>query len=175
TTAPPPGRLAERPRRAAARRPAATGPTQPGRPSEPIQFSLLYFSSGGDAPVEDGYRLFLEAATFADRHGFAAVRVPQRHLHPFGGLYPNPSVLAAALATTTRRVRLRAGSVVLPLHNPFRVAEEWAVVDNLSGGRVDLAFASGWNPDDFALAPDAFAGRTGPLYPAIETIRPLWR
>jgi alkanesulfonate monooxygenase SsuD/methylene tetrahydromethanopterin reductase-like flavin-dependent oxidoreductase (luciferase family) len=43
----------------------------------------------------------------------------------------------------TSRIRLRAGSVVLPLHDPVRVAEEWAVVDQLSNGRVDLAFAQG--------------------------------
>ncbi|HEY3079150.1 MAG TPA: MupA/Atu3671 family FMN-dependent luciferase-like monooxygenase [Chloroflexota bacterium] len=171
-----PGALvADRPRGTTTRRPAAIRRMKPAGPSEPMQFSLLYFSSGGDERVDDNYRLFLEAARFADRHGFAAVWVPERHFHPFGGLYPNPSVLAAALATTTRRVRLRAGSVVLPLHNPIRIAEEWAVVDNLSGGRVDLAFASGWNPDDFALAPDAFADRTGPLYPAIERVRRLWR
>ena len=59
----------------------------------------------------------------------------------------------AAVAAVTERVEIRAGSVVLPLHNPLRVAEEWSVVDNLSGGRVGVSFASGWHADDFALAP----------------------
>src|SRR5262249_13263842 len=114
-----------------------------------VQFSLFYFSADAASPDDHKYELLIEGARFADRHGFAAGWVPERHFHAFGGLYPTPSVLAAALAMVTRRIRLRAGSVVLPLHNPIRVAEEWAVVDNLSGGRVDLAFAAGWNPNDF--------------------------
>jgi natural product biosynthesis luciferase-like monooxygenase protein/thioester reductase-like protein len=165
----------DRPRRSRTRQAGASSRTPTASPAAPMQFSLFYFSAAGDDPVDDRYRLLLDGARFADRNGFAAVWVPERHFHPFGGLYPNPAVLAAALAASTRRVRLRAGSVVLPLHSPLRVAEEWAVVDNLSGGRVDLAFASGWNADDFALAPAAFADRTGPLYPAIETVRRLWR
>ena len=46
---------------------------------------------------------------------------------------------------------------MLPLHHPIRVAEEWAVVDNLSNGRVGISFASGWQPNDFVLRPEAFA------------------
>ena len=76
---------------------------------------------------------------------------PERHFHAFGGLYPNPSVTSAAIAAITTRVAIRAGSVVLPLHHPIRVAEEWAVVDNLSSGRVGISFASGWQPNDFVL------------------------
>ena len=56
----------------------------------------------------------------------------------------------------TERIEIRAGSVVLPLHNPIRCAEDWSVVDNLSNGRVGLSFASGWHANDFALAPDNF-------------------
>ena len=92
-----------------------------------------------------------------------------------GCLYPNPSVLHAALAMETSRVRLRAGSVVLPLHNPIRVAEEWAVVDNLSGGRVDLSFAAGWNPEDFALDPDRYSTRHAEMFAAIPIVQRLWR
>jgi alkanesulfonate monooxygenase SsuD/methylene tetrahydromethanopterin reductase-like flavin-dependent oxidoreductase (luciferase family) len=65
-------------------------------------------------------------------------------------------VLAAALAVSTSNIRIRAGSVISPLQNPIRVAEEWSIVDNLSNGRVDLAFGQGWNPNDFVLAPDVF-------------------
>jgi hypothetical protein len=111
----------------------------------------LYFSSGEETHQRDKYRLVLEGARFADRHGFAAVWVPERHFTQVGCLFPNPSVVQAALARETARVRLRAGSVVLPIHHPVRVAEEWAVVDNLSDGRVELSFASGWHPDDFLV------------------------
>jgi natural product biosynthesis luciferase-like monooxygenase protein len=141
----------------------------------PLEFSLFYFSSN-EAEFDKGkYRLLIEGAKFADTHDFKAVWVPERHFHPFGGLYPNPSVLASALAMVTERVRLRAGSVVLPMHHPVRVAEEWAVVDNLSGGRVDLSLAAGWNPNDFVLAPGSYEQRYDLLFSGMDTIRQLWR
>ena len=112
-----------------------------------LQFSLLYFDGKGGALAGDRYRLLVEGAKFADKHGFTAVWTPERHFHEFGGLYPNPAITSAALAMITERVQLRAGSVVIPLHNPLRVAEEWAAVDNLSQGRVGISFASGWHAD----------------------------
>ena len=90
--------------------------------------------------------LVLEAARHADRRGLAALWLPGS----------NPAVLAAAVAVATgRRLGVRAGGVVLSLHNPIRVAEEWSLVDNLSHGRAGVAFAS---------AEDG-----------IETVRRLWR
>ncbi|HEU5229913.1 MAG TPA: MupA/Atu3671 family FMN-dependent luciferase-like monooxygenase [Ktedonobacteraceae bacterium] len=141
-----------------------------------LEFSLLYFANSADtASSSDKYRLLLEGAKFADQHGFRAVWIPERHFHPFGGLYPNPSVIGATLATITQHVSIRAGSVVLPLHSPLRVAEEWAVVDNLSQGRVGLSFASGWHANDFVLAPDQYADRREVMARDIETVRELWR
>lgn len=139
-----------------------------------MDFSLFYFASdaGGSGPK---YRLLIEGAKFADAHGFSAVWTPERHFHAFGGLYPNPSVTSAALAMVTKNVELRAGSVVLPLHNPIRVAEEWAVVDNLSNGRVGLSFASGWHANDFALMPENYPQRRELMVEGIATIRKLWK
>jgi natural product biosynthesis luciferase-like monooxygenase protein len=145
-----------------------------GGKRRPLEFSLFYFSSNEAEFSADKYRLVIESAKFADTHDFTAVWLPERHFHPFGGLYPSPSVLASALAMVTDRVRLRAGSVVLPMHHPVRVAEEWAVVDNLSGGRVDLSLAAGWNPNDFVLAPGSFADRYDLLFSGLDTIRLLW-
>src|ERR1041384_6053631 len=139
-----------------------------------IQFSLLFFSDDGSKESDDKYRLLFEAAKYADEHGFVAVWTPERHFQEFGGLYPNPSILGAALAMITRRVQLRAGSVALPLHNPIRVAEEWSVVDNLSKGRVAVSFASGWHPEDFVLSPNSYAERRETMFRGIETIQHLW-
>jgi natural product biosynthesis luciferase-like monooxygenase protein len=117
----------------------------------------------------------MDTVQFADRNGFAAVWIPERHFHPFGGLYPNPSVLGAAVATVTKRVQIRAGSVVIPLQDPLRVAEEWSVIDNLSGGRVGLACASGWHVNDFVLAPDNYENRKEIMLEHIEKLGRLWR
>jgi natural product biosynthesis luciferase-like monooxygenase protein len=139
-----------------------------------LQFSLFFFSDDGTKADENKYSLLLESAKYADAHGFTAVWTPERHFQGFGGLYPNPSVIGAYLAGVTRRVQIRAGSVALPLHHPIRVAEEWALVDNLSNGRVGVSFASGWHPADFILSPSTYLNRKETMYRHIQTIKKLW-
>ncbi|MFH8368352.1 bifunctional LLM class flavin-dependent oxidoreductase/SDR family oxidoreductase [Streptomyces sp. NPDC018031] len=141
-----------------------------------MRFSLMFFASDENSlRGTDRYDLLIRSARFGDEHGFDSVWVPERHFTPLGSLYPNPALLHAALARETSRIGLRAGSVVLPLHDPLRVAEEWAVVDHLSGGRVGMSVASGWNPDDFAFFPERYADRNAYLEQALETVRALWR
>ncbi|MBV6325519.1 MupA/Atu3671 family FMN-dependent luciferase-like monooxygenase [Duganella violaceipulchra] len=156
---------------AGVRLPAPAPATAGGRAPD---FSLFYFAStapdGGDL-----YRLLLEGARFADQHGFTAVWTPERHFSAFGGVYPNPAVTGAAVAAVTSRIQIRAGSCVLPLNDPLKVAEDWSVIDNLSGGRAGLAFAAGWNPNDFALAPGHFARRHQVLEEGLESFRRFWR
>ncbi|MGW7227823.1 MupA/Atu3671 family FMN-dependent luciferase-like monooxygenase [Streptomyces cyaneofuscatus] len=173
-TAPRVSTPAPAPGSAPASEPAATAAS----PSRRADFSLYFF---GDYPEEGPgspngrYELLMEAARFADEHGFEALWMPERHFNSFGGLFPNPAVLAAALARETRRIRLNAGSVVMPLHDPIRVAEEWSMADNLSGGRVGLGVASGWNADDFVFFPDRFGRHKQELYDRLDDVRRLWR
>jgi natural product biosynthesis luciferase-like monooxygenase protein/amino acid adenylation domain-containing protein len=143
--------------------------------ARPVDFSLFFFASEERQDDPQKYRLLEAAARFGDEHGWKAVWTPERHFHAFGGLYPNPAVIGAALAAWTRRIEIRAGSVVLPLHHPVRVAEEWSIVDNLSGGRVGISFASGWHPDDFVFSPASYARRKEIMFEGIETVRRLWR
>jgi natural product biosynthesis luciferase-like monooxygenase protein len=144
-------------------------------PDQPLEFSLFYFADDNAVYGEDKYRLYREGAMFADRNDLAAVWTPERHFHEKAGLYPNPSVLSAALATITKKIHLRAGSVVLPLHNPLRVAEEWSVVDNLSKGRAGVSFTSGWMPNDFAFFPERYATKREEMFRGIEEVQQLWR
>jgi len=152
-------------------------PSPPGRliPTRPMEFSLFYFSSDQTDGPGGAYRLLTAGARFADEHGFVAVWTPERHFHEFGGLYPNPSVTSAALAMITKRVQIRSGSVVAPLHSPIRIAEEWSVVDNLSNGRVAISFASGWMPEDFTVSPASYGDRKEIMYHHLEAVRRLWR
>ncbi|MFB7761194.1 MupA/Atu3671 family FMN-dependent luciferase-like monooxygenase [Streptomyces xiamenensis] len=172
--APPPAvpALAWNTRATQATRPAATPPvSEPAR--RRTDFSLYFF---GDYPqVDNGYELIAETARFADQHGFHALWMPERHFHSFGGLFPNPAVLAAALARETSRIRLNAGSVVLPLHDPVRVAEEWSMADNLSGGRIGIGCASGWHANDFVFFPERFGRHKELMYEQLADIRRLWR
>ncbi|WP_456319426.1 MupA/Atu3671 family FMN-dependent luciferase-like monooxygenase [Lentzea tibetensis] len=147
-------------------------PDAAATPGKVADLSLFYF---GTSVADDPYRLVLEGAKFADRNGFEAVWTPERHFHEFGGPFPNPAVVGAAIAAVTSRIGIRAGSVVAPLQNPLRVAEEWSVVDNLSGGRVGVSFASGWQANDFVLAPENYADRKNVMMSAMDEIRTLWR
>ncbi len=140
-----------------------------------IDFSLFYWGND-DGIGREKYRLLLDGAKFADANGFNAVWTPERHFHAFGGPYPNPSVTGAAVAAVTQNLSVRAGSCVAPLHHPARIAEEWAVIDNLTNGRVGLAIASGWQPDDFVLRPENTPPENKPaMYAAIDQLRALWR
>lgn len=142
---------------------------------EGMEFSLYYWGND-DGAGRDKYALLLEGAKFADRNGFVAVWTPERHFHAFGGPYPNPSVTGAAVAGATRNIGVRAGSVVAPLHHPARIAEEWAVIDNLTNGRAGMAIASGWQPDDFVLRPENTPPENKPaMLRDLETLRKLWR
>ena len=140
-----------------------------------MDFSIYYWGND-DLPGPSKYELLLEGAKFADQHGFVAVWTPERHFHAFGGPYPNPSVTGAAAAAVTKNIGVRAGSIVAPLHHPARIAEEWAVIDNLTNGRAGMAFASGWQPDDFVLRPENTppANRQA-LFDSLEAVRKLWR
>ncbi|MHA6326928.1 MupA/Atu3671 family FMN-dependent luciferase-like monooxygenase [Roseivivax sp. CAU 1753] len=153
----------------------ASGVSSGPRRTSGMNLSLYYWGND-DGTGRDKYRTLLEGAKFADANGFCAVWTPERHFHAFGGPYPNPSVTGAAVAGVTSRIGVRAGSCVAPLHHPARVAEEWAVIDNLTDGRAGLAIASGWQPDDFVLRPEnAPPDNKRAMIDAIDQIRRLWR
>lgn len=139
------------------------------------QLSLFFFSADSAERHASKYLMLLESAKFADEHGFAAIWTPERHFQRFGGLYGSPAVTGAALAVITKRIAIRAGSVVFPLQNPLRVAEEWAMIDNLSNGRVAIAAASGWHANDFVLSPDTYQNRREDMFAKISLVQKLWR
>ncbi len=139
-----------------------------------IDFSLFMWGSDGSVG-QNKYQLMLEAARYADDHGFLAIWTPERHFNQWGGPYPNPAITAAAIAAVTKNLQIRAGSCVVPLHHPIRVAEDWAVVDNISNGRIGIAAASGWQPADFVIFPAAFNNNREVLFENIEKIQRLWR
>jgi natural product biosynthesis luciferase-like monooxygenase protein len=138
-----------------------------------MQFSLFFF--GSDSDEAGPYRYLMAASEYADDEGMTALWVPERHFCRFGGLFSSPSVVGAALAMKTKHIGIRAGSVVLPLQNPLRVAEEWSIVDNLSGGRVGIAAASGWHKNDFVLAPGRYENRRKIVFEDLALISRLWQ
>lgn len=141
---------------------------------KPMDFSLFYFGNIGNE--KNKYEILMNAAKYGDKNGYTAIWTPERHFHIFGGPYPCPAVFGGAVAAVTDRIGIRAGSVVIPLNDPIRVAEDWSVVDNLSGGgRVSIACATGWNANDFSLAPDNYHTRHAVMYKRLEEIQNLWK
>ena len=142
-----------------------------------MDISVMFFGAddgGGGISHVGKYDDILAVARAADELGFTAVWTPERHFQQVGQVFPSPPVLGAALAVATERIAVRAGSVVLPLHHPLRVVEDWALVDNLSRGRIGVSVATGWHSTDFVLAPDHYADRRERAMNAIPLLRRLW-
>lgn len=139
-----------------------------------MEFGLFMWGND-DAPGSSKYHLMMEGAKYFDENGFNAVWTPERHFSAFGGPYPNPAVTSAALAAVTKNVQIRSGSIVSPLHHPIRIAEDWAVVDNLSDGRVGLSFAAGWQPNDFIIRPESHKNNKQVMMEQIDIVKRLWR
>jgi alkanesulfonate monooxygenase SsuD/methylene tetrahydromethanopterin reductase-like flavin-dependent oxidoreductase (luciferase family) len=90
----------------------------------------------------------LEQAEAAEQLGFDSFWVAEHHFHEYGAI-PSPAVWLAAAAQRTRRIRLGSAVVVLPFRNPLQVAEDYAMVDVLSGGRLNLGVGSGYLRHEF--------------------------
>jgi alkanesulfonate monooxygenase SsuD/methylene tetrahydromethanopterin reductase-like flavin-dependent oxidoreductase (luciferase family) len=115
----------------------------------------------------------LELIEHADALGYDTCWVREHHFTQYGFL-PNTLALLAHAAARTERIRLGTAVVTLPLHHPIRVAEDVALVDVLSGGRVDLGIGRGYQSiefDAFGIPLDEARDRTDE---AIEVMRLLW-
>ena len=109
-----------------------------------MKFGLFYqLPCAPDQSVVDRYRETIEQITLADELGFDTAWLAELHFfHPFS-IMPAPLQVAVAAAQRTRRIRFGTGVVLLPLHHPLRVAEEAAVADILTGGRLELGVGRG--------------------------------
>jgi alkanesulfonate monooxygenase SsuD/methylene tetrahydromethanopterin reductase-like flavin-dependent oxidoreductase (luciferase family) len=123
--------------------------------------------------MADRYEAGLRMCEFADRLGFYTVVFSEHHGSPDGYL-PSALTMAAAVAARTTNVRIRVGLMVAALHDPVRVAEQAAVVDLLSKGRLDLAIGNGYVSDEFAMAGVEMRDRVPRLLEAVETLRAAW-
>lgn len=140
-----------------------------------MRFGLMFFSTAANTGARDVYHTVLAASRQADEGGLDAVWTPERHFDEFGSAFPNPALTSAALAVSTRNIHIRAGSLISPLHNTLRIAEDWSVLDNLSDGRIAISFGSGWNVNDFVLNPDNYSRRREIMLSQLDKVRRLWR
>ncbi len=109
---------------------------------------LTHLHVGDDAA--DSYRIALELFATAEQLGFDTGWVAQHHFLNGSGRLPSTLTFLAAAAERTRRIQLGTAIVILPLEDPLRVAEDAAVVDTISGGRLQLGLGTGGDPLTFA-------------------------
>lgn len=127
-----------------------------------------------DVSAGERYRLALEQIRHAEALGFHAVWVAQHHFDAAEGGLPAPLVFFASVAAQTKRIRLGTGIIALALENPLRVAEDAAVLDLLSGGRLELGFGTGGSPANFAAFGLSSEERRAIYSAHVETLRDAW-
>jgi natural product biosynthesis luciferase-like monooxygenase protein len=96
-----------------------------------------------DGPAPEFYRRMFAQIGLLDHLGFDQVWVTEHHFHEYGGTIPDPATFLAAVASRTTRIRLGIAIVILPLHDPIEVAESYAMVDVISGGRLNFGVGRG--------------------------------
>ena len=119
------------------------------------------------------YQAAIDMAVWADERGFHSVQFSEHHGSD-DGYIPSPIVLAAAIAARTKSIRLRFSVVILPLHDPLKLAEDLAVLDIVSGGRVTVAFGAGYALHEFAMFGVDRADRGRLMEEGIAAIEQAW-
>jgi natural product biosynthesis luciferase-like monooxygenase protein len=112
-------------------------------------FCLPTFFPDVDGNVGLLMRRWIELLAESEAAGFDSLWANEHHFDPYGGIIPSPPTMLAALAQRTRRARLGTSIVVLPLHNPIEIAEQLAMVDLMSGGRVEFGIGRGFVEFDY--------------------------
>ena len=115
----------------------------------------------------------LDEAVYADEIGLNSAWIGEHHFSTLGVL-SCPELVLAQVAARTHRIRLAPAVTVLPLHHPIRVAEQWATLDLLSGGRVDFAAGRGYDRREYAPFHVSFEGNQAIFEEGMEIVRKLW-
>ncbi len=121
----------------------------------------------------DLYACALEQVQWAEKNGVGTVMVCEHHGSD-DGYCPSPLTTLSAMAAVTSRIRLTTSVIILPFHDPLRLAEDIAVLDIISGGRVDLVMAAGYVPSEFEMFNVSLKKRPSLVEEGINTLRQAW-
>ena len=125
-----------------------------------------------DRNSRDPYRQTFDLARIAEESGFTTVTTGHHHFMP--GNMSDPLTFMAAVAARTETLRVGTGIFQLPVHNPIRVAEQVATIDEMSGGRVSLGVGLGWWPTEYEVQGSNFSQRGPRMEEALEILRLVW-
>ncbi|MFF0596532.1 LLM class flavin-dependent oxidoreductase [Streptomyces antibioticus] len=137
-----------------------------------VRFNLV---APGASPAELGarYRAALEMAAYADGHGITTVQTEEHHGAENNWL-PSPFAFAGAVLGATRRLAVTVSAVIGPLHDPLRLAEDIAVLDLLSGGRLVTVAGIGYRPEEYERAGVDWKRRGRLQDELLETLLKAW-
>jgi len=142
-----------------------------------MKFGVGYYSlqspPHNPRPHKELYHEMLEEISLADQMGFDSAWLTEHHFLE-DGYCPSSLVAAAAIAARTKKVRIGTGVLLMPLHDPVRVAEDAAVVDLISVGRLILGIGLGYRPEEFAAFGRALKERRGRMEESIEILQKGW-
>jgi alkanesulfonate monooxygenase SsuD/methylene tetrahydromethanopterin reductase-like flavin-dependent oxidoreductase (luciferase family) len=113
-------------------------------------------------------------ALYAEQLGMHSAWIGEHHFNSLG-VVSSPELLLAHIGARTTRIRLAPAVTVLPLHHPIRVAEQWATLDLLSGGRVDFAAGRGYDRREYAPFTVSFEDNQSIFDESLEIVRALWQ
>ena len=119
------------------------------------------------------YEAAIDQATWADRVGFHTVMLHEHHGTPDGYL-PAPIVMAAGMATRTDRILIQLAAIIAPLHDPLRLAEDLAVLDSLSAGRLIVTLGAGYVPSECEMFDVAESSRVRKVVRAVKVLKQAW-
>jgi alkanesulfonate monooxygenase SsuD/methylene tetrahydromethanopterin reductase-like flavin-dependent oxidoreductase (luciferase family) len=115
-----------------------------------MKFGAFFLLGSPDLrPAEEMYARLFDWVVLAEELGFDSVWFAEHHFSNYGYV-PNPLLMAVKVAQITQRVRIGTAVLVLPFWNPLRVAEDIAMTDQLTGGRLEVGVARGYQPYEFA-------------------------
>ncbi|HEV8016235.1 MAG TPA: LLM class flavin-dependent oxidoreductase [Stellaceae bacterium] len=117
---------------------------------EGLRFGVFDHLDRGNRSMTELYEQRLQIAEQYDRAGFYAYHLAEHHSTPLG-MAPSPSVFLAAMAQRTKKLRFGPLVYLLPLYHPLRLAEEIAMLDHLSHGRLEIGIGRGRSPIELAL------------------------
>jgi natural product biosynthesis luciferase-like monooxygenase protein len=138
-------------------------------------FGLFYLPAAVPGrSAQQQYAAIIDEACAADELGFDAIWFSEHHFDAYGGIVPSPVVLGAALAMRTRRIRIGTAAALLPLHNCLRLAEEYAMLDVLSGGRIELGIGRGFMPHEFRALGIGLDARQERFDEGLEVLLRAW-
>jgi alkanesulfonate monooxygenase SsuD/methylene tetrahydromethanopterin reductase-like flavin-dependent oxidoreductase (luciferase family) len=115
-----------------------------------VKFGIAFLGCSPDRDYKRAYDEMIEQTVYAEELGFESAWWTEHHRSTYG-VVPRPPVLMAAVAERTSKIRLGIGVAILPYDNPVRTAEDYAMVDVLSNGRLDFAAGRGYQPREFEL------------------------